>query len=141
LLPVESHAQTSHDGEAPIVVGVGHADYLGELELSEAVVEPGGGRLGGVAIAPVLERQAPGHLDVIWHGGLVVQPAHPQEAPVRTALHRQQTHPFARIDVVRPSGDVVGILAAHRLAAEVSEDLRLGVQRRVVRQIVESERP
>jgi hypothetical protein len=69
-----------------------------------------------------------------------LETAHPEEASVRSALDGEQAHALSFVDVDRPRCDLVGILARDRLAAEVSHDLGMGVQRRVVREVVQPER-
>ena len=139
-LAVELHAQASHHGQAAQVRRVGDGDDPGQPQGAEGVVQPAGRGLGGVAVAPVLVGQPPGHLDVVGEGFLVVQAAHAQEGAVLAPLDGQQPQPFAVMALLGPGGDLVGVLAAQR-PSQVAGDLGVGVEGRVQRQVVAPEPP
>lgn len=103
------------------------------------MVEPSGGGLRGVPVAPVPGRQSPAHLDLVGMRRLPVQAAHTDEHPVRATLDGQQAVALPGVALLRPRGDVVGVLAAQG-SSEVIRDQGIRVQRRVERKVVPAER-
>jgi len=85
--------QPPHHRQAAQVRPVGDRDDPRQAQWPERVVQPRRRGLRGVALAPVLASQPPGHLDVVGVGLLVVQAAHPQERAVLAAFDGEQTQP------------------------------------------------
>jgi hypothetical protein len=60
---VADHAEPPHHSQRAVIVAVGKRHDLGESEHAEAVVEPGAGGLGRVALAPKCPLQPPADFD------------------------------------------------------------------------------
>ena len=88
---------------------------LGRPSGAERVPQPGRSPLRWRTLAPSARGQPPADLDLVGIGLLVVQAAHPRNAP-SPALDGQQPHPSLRVELLGPCRDLVGVLARQRLA-------------------------
>jgi hypothetical protein len=71
---------------------------------------------------------------------MVVQAAHPQKRAVLAAFNGEQAQPLSCVELLGPRRDVVGVLPGQR-APEIAHHLGVGVEGRVVRQVIEAESP
>ena len=70
----------------------------------------------------------------------MVQAAHPQERAILAAFNREQAQPLPCVELLGPRRDVVGVLPGQR-TPKVAHHLGVGVEGRVMRQVIAAEGP
>lgn len=129
VLGVVAHSQAAHDCTGSLVGSGRVGDDLGESELSEGMVQHGGGGLGRVTVTPSIGRKMPADVDQRPVGSVVagyLESDVAEEPPIDRSFHRPEPEPVlveARLGFI---DELVGLRPAHGLEA-VAHHLGVGV--------------